>query len=129
MPPKFFMPKRSKNYHSDLALETGGFSPRGITILSMLKPHHNTLYCTPITDQYDSCIVYEVIRTTSSLFIYFFFFTKRFRAYKNANQAKTNRQNKTKRKKDNKGDNFSCTKTSKGGKLYILRFSKKLKLS
>ena len=36
-----------------------------------------------------------------------FCFTKRFRAYENANQTKTNHQNKIKRTKNNKGNNFS----------------------
>ena len=47
MPPRFFLPKRRKNCHSNLALEKGGFSPGGTTCLPLLKPRHNTLYCTP----------------------------------------------------------------------------------
>ena len=114
MPPKFFMPKRSKNYHSDLALETGGFSPRGITILSMLKPHHNTLYCTPITDQYDSCIVYEVIRTTSSLFIFFFFLRKGFERTKTQIKPKPTDKTKPREKKTTKATIFRAQKLLKG---------------
>ena len=52
--PRFFLPKRSKNFHSNLALETRGF-----------KPRHNTLYCMPITDQYNSpriyCLFYTLV--------------------------------------------------------------------
>ena len=51
--------------HSNLALETGGFSPRGTTNLPLLKPPPNTLYCTPITDQYNSprtlCLFYTLV--------------------------------------------------------------------
>ena len=50
-----------------------------------------------------SRIVNEVIRTISNQFI----FTKRFHAYKNADQTQTNQQNKIKRTKNNKGNNFS----------------------
>ena len=45
---------------------------------------------------------------------------KRFRAYKNANQTKTNQQNKikqTNKQKKNKGKNFSRIKTSKREKI------------
>ena len=62
------------------------------------------------------------------LFIYFFL-RKGFERTKTQIKPKPTDKTKPREKKDNKGDNFSCTKTSKGGKLYILRFSKKLKLS
>ena len=44
-----------------------------------------------------------------------FFFTKRFRAYSDADQSKTNQKNKIKWTKNNKGNNFSGMKTSKSG--------------
>ena len=44
--------QKNKNFHSNLALETGGFSPGVTTSL------HNTLSYTPITDQYLSPIIY-----------------------------------------------------------------------
>ena len=47
LPLRFSLPKRSKNCHSNLAMETGGFSPGGTTSLPLLKPRHNTLYFTP----------------------------------------------------------------------------------
>ena len=47
MPPRLFLPKRSINFHFNLALETGGFNPGGTNSLPLLKPRHNTLYCTP----------------------------------------------------------------------------------
>ena len=62
--------------HSNLALHTGDFSPRGTTSLSLLRPRHNRLYCTTITDQWNSpriyCLFYTLvwqvfIRTKSSL--------------------------------------------------------------
>ena len=37
-----------------------------------------------------------------------FFFTKKFKTDKNANQTKIKYQNKDKRTKNNKGNNFSC---------------------
>ena len=64
LPPRIFLPKRSKNCHSNLAQETWGFSSGGATSLLLLKPHHNTLYCAPMTDQYNSpkiyCLFYTV---------------------------------------------------------------------
>ena len=68
-----------------------------------------------------SSIVNEVIRTISSLFIYFC--TKRFRAHKNMSQAKINEQNKIKRTKNSKGNNFLRTKTSKRVEIVCLRLS------
>ena len=44
---------------------------------------------------------------------FFFFFTKRLCTYKNANQIKTQQQNKTKQTKNNKRNNFLHVKTSK----------------
>ena len=50
-----------------------------------------------------SSIVYEAIRTVSSLFI---FFIKKFETHKNMPQAKTNQQNKNKQTLNNKANNF-----------------------
>ena len=52
------------------------------------------------------------------------FFTKRF-LHKNANQIKTNQQNKNKRTLSNKGNGFLRTKTSKMKKIVHLSFLKK----
>ena len=46
-----------------------------------------------------------------------YFFTKRFRGYKKANQTKTNQQNKTKRTKNNKCNHFLPIKTSNRKKI------------
>ena len=73
-----------------------------------------------------SSIVKEVIKTISSLFIYLLFFTKRFCACKNANQAKTNQQNKSKQTKTTKDNyNISRRKTSKRVKIVCFAFLKK----
>ena len=66
-----------------------------------------------------SSIVNGVIRTVSNQFIYLFiylFFAKKFHVYKNANQTKTNLENKIKRTKNSKSLNFSRIKTSNRGK-------------
>ena len=63
-----------------------------------------------------SSIVNKVIRTISSMFI---FLTKKIWPHENANQTKIN---KIKRTKNNKGNNFLRTKTSKRGGLFVLRF-------
>ena len=47
LPLRFFLPKRSKNCHSNLTMETRKFSPGVTTSLPLLKPRHNTLYVTP----------------------------------------------------------------------------------
>ena len=66
-----------------------------------------------------SSIVFEVIRTISSLFI--IFRTKTFRAHKNTSQAKTNQQNKIKQTKNNRGNNFSrAEKLLRGSKSFVL---------
>ena len=52
LPLRFSMPIESKNCNFNLALEMGGFSPEGTTSLLLLKPHHNMLFCNPITNQY-----------------------------------------------------------------------------
>ena len=62
----------------------------------------------------DSAIVYEAIRTNTSQF---FFFTKKFRAYKNANQSKPTNKNTNKRTKNNKGNNFLRIKTFERGQI------------
>ena len=61
--PSFFPAKRSKNYFANLALETKNFSPGGTTSLLLLKPRHNKLFCTPITDQYNSPRIYCLFYT------------------------------------------------------------------
>ena len=53
---------------------------------------------------YISSVVNEVIRIILNQFL----FTKRFRAHKNANQTKTNQQNKIKQTKKTKGNNFGA---------------------
>ena len=50
--------------------------------------------------------------------------------HKNTPQAKRNKQNKIKQTRNNGGNNFSpARKLLRGGKLVILHFLKKLKLS
>ena len=51
LPPRFFLPKRSKNYHTNLALKTEDFIIGGTASILLLKPRHNTLYYSAITDQ------------------------------------------------------------------------------
>ena len=63
LPPRFFLPKRSKNCLSNLAMETGGFSPGGTISLPLIKPGHNTLYVLPVTDQYNSWRIYCLFYT------------------------------------------------------------------
>ena len=55
--------KWRKNCHSNLALETGGFSTGGTTSLLLLKSRHNTLYCMPVTNQYNSRRIYFLLYT------------------------------------------------------------------
>ena len=57
-----------------------------------------------------------------------FFFTKKFLQHKNANQIKTNQQNKNKQTLNNKGNGFWSTKTSKRGKTVCFAFFKKTEL-
>ena len=52
----------------------------------------------------------------------FIFLTKKVWAHENANQTKTNLQNKIKRAKNNKGNNFLRTKTSKRGEIVCFAF-------
>ena len=53
---------------------------------------------------------YSKMRLSGQFQASLLFFTKRFWAYKNANQPKpTNQQNKNKRTKNNKDNGFSCT--------------------
>ena len=47
----------------------------------------------------------------------FFIYEKIFWAYNNANQAKTNQQNRNEQTKNNEGNNFSRIKTSKRGEI------------
>ena len=89
LPPRFSLPKRSKDYHSNFGLETGGFSPGVANSPPLLKPRHNTLHCTPVTDQYNSpriyclfyTLVWQVLISTELLFVkaqYIQFFKQRF---------------------------------------------------
>ena len=58
LPPRFPLLKKSNNCHSNLALETEGFSLGGTISLPLLKAHYNTLYCMPITGQYNYLGIY-----------------------------------------------------------------------
>ena len=54
-----------------------------------------------------------------------YIFYEKIWAHKNANQTKTNQQNKTKWEKNNKGKNFSCIKTPKREEIGYFAFLKK----
>ena len=55
--------------------------------------------------------------------MFFFSFTKRFWAYKNANQPKPTKTNKNERTKHNKGNSFlHAQKLLRGWKLFVLSF-------
>ena len=58
LPPRFFQRKRIKNFHFNMGLETGVFSPGDRTNLPLMQPRDNTLYYTPISNQYNSPRIY-----------------------------------------------------------------------
>ena len=61
--PRYSLPKKSKNLHSNLALEMEGLSPGGTTSLLLLKHRHSTLYYTLITSQWSSLKIYCLFYT------------------------------------------------------------------
>ena len=74
------------------------------------------------------CYVVQSGIANEAIITILIFFTKKFWVCKNANQIKTNQQNKIKRIKNNKSNSFSRIKTSKRGTIVHLAFLKKAEI-